>query len=569
MVSLPFWGGMMPIPPVVSPYFASHPEYQPTLGLVGFDYRAVSSREVGRLTLLVNGYVEWQSGEVEINSLHSVQLPRLRRRDGRTSLRLYLDYTRFFHGQPYYVRVRLPVNVPKFVKNFGRVTSSATRARYRPFVRKARRSTASMVSPTRAARTLVPRASNLRPSPEQSFRPFVKVLENFGISGPGVYSLTETAEAQVAFQRTWSGVRTPNFGRIRKSSLPVNPHSVSIKTVGANWVADYSGKLDGSNYHNQVRQYTTVYAEPGAPIHAPLARNNAIRKLIDKAELGVSANLAQDFAQIGQTFKVITNSALRIAKSVSQLKRGNIPAAVRALTTGRSFFPTRVGNPSVSKTLAQNWLELQYGWKPLLQDIEGVLQSLPVLSSQGGFVQRVVASGRADLFSDFRENATGTPGLPPNSRRTVSHLWTTCRFVLRYKLSSPLQAFLSQTGFTPNPISLAWEILPFSFVVDWFLPIGPYLEALHAFDGLEFLDGSQTLFTRMTTACSVDTGGVQIGNPTSFAMEHARFYAEYVLLDRTKLTSFPTPTFPSLKNGLASVTHAVNAIALLKSVFGR
>jgi len=127
---------------------------------------------------------------------------------------------------------------------------------------------------------------------------------------------------------------------------------------------------------------------------------------------------------------------------------------------------------------------------------------------------------------------------------------------------------MSQTGFL-NPINLVWEILPFSFVVDWFLPIGPYLEAASAFNGLEFVDGSQTQFTRANTVSAVDFEGSSAGNPTQWAYEHARFYAEYVVLDRVKLVSFPSLTFPSFKNGLASIEHASNGLALLKSVFSK
>jgi hypothetical protein len=146
---------------------------------------------------------------------------------------------------------------------------------------------------------------------------------------------------------------------------------------------------------------------------------------------------------------------------------------------------------------------------------------------------------------------------------------TQCRFVLRFRISDPLQAFLAQTGFT-NPVNLAWELLPFSFVVDWFLPIGPYLEALSAFDGLTLLDGSQTQFTRELADASHHNEQISYLNPLTITSEHSEYSSVALKLDRIKITSFPSPTFPELKNGLASnVQKGITSLALLKQVFGR
>ena len=203
-----------------------------------------------------------------------------------------------------------------------------------------------------------------------------------------------------------------------------------------------------------------------------------------------------------------------------------------------------------------------------MQDIQGALQSLPSLSQAGlGFVARVTASAtqRATTSSSF--NTWNIPS--PVRGTTVTVTQTTCRIGIRYKVASPLMQFLSQTGFT-NPINLAWEILPFSFVVDWFTPIGPYLDALSAFDGLEFLDGYQVLFTRENVLSTIHGQSVDASSGGTLQDSQGDYAREWVLLDRTRLTAFPVPTFPTtFRNGLSSLTHAQNALALVKSVFGR
>jgi len=421
-----------------------------------------------------------------------------------------------------------------------------------------------LVKSSHAAKPSVPKSSSLRPSPETAVVAFTIVQERFGITGPGQYQLTVQPSSRLRYSRTWSGTRTPSFAALRVRTLPVNNHSVLIKEVTANKNLAGSFKITGSEWQWNTRLQTTGYAEPAAPQHLALARNNAIRKLIDRAELGIEANLAQDFAQIGQTFGLITQNASKIVKSVRQLKRGNIAEAARILTAGRRVSKIRKGDPRPSKSLANNWLELQYGWKPLLMDIEGTLKSLSVMNTEG-FVQTVTASGKAKSYSEVllpAVNTSDTTGKARNSTLTE----TTCRIGLRFRMASPLRSFLAQTGFT-NPINLVWEILPFSFVADWFLPIGPYLEAFSAFDGLEFMDGFQTQFTKGQTVSAIDNEQFGVTNPAFFKVEHGLFKADWVRLDRTKLLQFPMPTFPSFKNGFASVTHAANAISLIAATF--
>jgi hypothetical protein len=128
-----------------------------------------------------------------------------------------------------------------------------------------------------------------------------------------------------------------------------------------------------------------------------------------------------------------------------------------------------------------------------------------------------------------------------------------------------LTSFLAQTGFT-NPINLAWEVVPYSFVVDWFIPIGPWLETLNAWQGLVFRDGYITTFVRQNTTSTLAWSG-KLG-PTSTGVRSGGMSREYVFLQRGKLTTFPAGRFPSLKNPF-SVDHILNGLALLRTAFRR
>jgi hypothetical protein len=403
-----------------------------------------------------------------------------------------------------------------------------------------------------------PRSSTVRPSSEVQTTAYVGHNEG----NNGGYFLTNNPNSYTSYTRTWTGVRTPNFGKLKKKQLPVNPHTVSIV-----WTFDPIGMrlslIPATGiYFNQFVTFATLNSVPPGVSHNAYAEFKAIRKLIERAESGIEGNLAQDLAQIGQTTRLITNTCKRLVKSVTALKHGNIPGAVRALWDGH--MPRYRGRgPSLSKSLASNWLELQYGWKPLIQDVKASMDALKRLNSANGLlVHRVTGSAKVQTTTESPViSQVGTNG------RIGTHYLsaeTTAKYVLRYKIDDRLKAFLAQTGFT-NPINLVWEIVPFSFVVDWFLPIGPYLETLSSWDGLVFVDGSKTTFTRAVQNSIADASETFAGINYE---HHFRYNRRTVLLDRVKLTTFPTTKLPTgFKNGLASVTHATNALALLRAAF--
>jgi hypothetical protein len=140
---------------------------------------------------------------------------------------------------------------------------------------------------------------------------------------------------------------------------------------------------------------------------------------------------------------------------------------------------------------------------------------------------------------------------------------------VKYGIESPLTVFLAQSGFT-NPVNLAWEILPYSFVIDWLLPIGPYLETLSAWHGTAFAGGFKTQFTRQNINASIYYEKVpDPPNPNNYTRSgRGEYDREWIVHDRGKLLVAPSLNFPTFKNPF-SVKHALNALALLRVAFRR
>jgi len=109
-----------------------------------------------------------------------------------------------------------------------------------------------------------------------------------------------------------------------------------------------------------------------------------------------------------------------------------------------------------------------------------------------------------------------------------------------------------------DPASVAWELLPWSFVVDWFIPIGNWLECR----GLaSSLTGTFVISTKNIGECRhFKKGG-------SYPMESPMEYRKILTFDREISTSLSVPV-PSLKplGKALSWRHCENAVALLVGI---
>jgi len=282
-----------------------------------------------------------------------------------------------------------------------------------------------------------------------------------------------------------------------------------------------------------------------------------ISKLKEKA-YGSDFNAAIALAEGHKTVKMIASNAISLAKAFHHARKGDVSGAVQALTDR-----ARLGDRSVLKTdaITRDNLrrysvknssslvaELQYGVKPLLQDVQaGATYLAHYLSAP---LQHTVTVSK-------RLKSHVNPGVNPNPNLTnwavdVSEV-RKIKAVWKENLSN-----ISGLGFL-DPASVAWEIMPWSFVFDWFLPIGQWLEARSAatlLPGAVFYESR--LIQRHSTSLNPRCTTPEVANIRSFS---------YVRLAATTQLQVPRPVFKPLNKAL-SVTHCINAIALLGTVLG-
>jgi len=381
-----------------------------------------------------------------------------------------------------------------------------------------------------------------------------------------------------ASRRTYTGTVTPNFKTLarQRKALPLNNYTMTV-TQGSSepykyvhsyhhWSANPAFCSNGLETQVHDSSFGKASYFPSAA-HIADASTKA-RAKVSKEASGVVVNIAQAWAEKHKTAKLLSDTVWRVARAARSLRRGNLGDVYRELGMSRGLSRRReaqiINTPS-HKRLSDHWLELQYGWRPLLQDVHGAAELLARHIGSDPYHMKLTGSATAEaVITDF--SVSDYPYAHGQEKAKSS-----AKYVLRVRLQNQCRQILSQTGIS-NPLLLAWELLPYSFVVDWFIPVGNYLEALTAFDGWEFYDG----WLDQKTTMVYDRNWSRVNNWKTVNDSGSEVWSGKVNVKsfkftRTLLSSFPTAQFGRLKTldeGF-SLQHSLNGLALLGSVFGR
>jgi len=280
-----------------------------------------------------------------------------------------------------------------------------------------------------------------------------------------------------------------------------------------------------------IDQDASTIIAAGSP-QAPPFDDAWKRKLLQEVK-DQKVNMAQTMAEYGQAQEMFVKNTKVIVKVLRGLRKGDIPGVFDALGLPRK---------KLSGTISDRWLELQYGWKPLLQDLYGICEEVKRHAEVPRF--RKIKTRMRSTTDVLREGGY----IPGSSHPTTAHdTYTVVSKVVCYlRMTSHTSTRL---GFT-NPVNLAWELLPYSFVIDWLIPIGDWLNAMDAAVGLEDCYGTVSHKAKIISTTSL--GGYYFRT----------WYA------RDTFSGLPSNPLPSYSPSVG-VGRIANAIALLTQLKAR
>jgi len=316
----------------------------------------------------------------------------------------------------------------------------------------------------------------------------------------------------------------------------------------------YEGLVGNSGCFNSLNHFNEIYSETSAlTVPARLANSALIaarNRLKDqKVDLGTA------WGERKQTMRLLGDTATSMATALKRLRHGDIRGAMRDLGISSKKRAPKGSN------VTNKWLELQYGWKPLLSDIYG---SCDALSKRDKSDWRVTAKALRSEFSVYPYERLFTGGSNFDSYRGTAKVERGAFVRIDAIPHNDLTMSLASLGVL-NPLNVGWELVPFSFVVDWFLPIGGWLSSLDALVG--YTD-AYTSTSKLVRAEWEDVGVSVDISKTRYVHNSWRGTKRVVDLVRTAQSGVPLATLPSIKDP-RSLAHMANGLALLSQVFGR
>lgn len=190
------------------------------------------------------------------------------------------------------------------------------------------------------------------------------------------------------------------------------------------------------------------------------------------------------------------------------------------------------------RALGGRWLEWHLGIRPLLQDLYGSIDEFyrhkvpALLTVQAKIRQPLKDLPVAKLYAQDPDVIAKVDGIEG------------CIICVRLKDNG---GFDLNRWTSLNPASIAWELLPLSFVIDYFYDIGNMLRNLESSLLYEsvFVDGYRTeLFT---AHCNHREVGVRGKTSTERYFYDTTASYDVTRFERSVLSSMPTPRLPTFK----------------------
>lgn len=201
------------------------------------------------------------------------------------------------------------------------------------------------------------------------------------------------------------------------------------------------------------------------------------------------------------------------------------------------------------KGFGDNYLAFHFGVEPMMKDIENTWKIFtdPMRDKKGLLV---VGKGQAHAFG-------GSPSpIAPGSYSSAFEYASSVRIRARVKVANLALYRLEQLGLL-NPAVLFLELVPFSFVADWFANVGDYLASFTDFIGMELLYPMSThVFKHKEHVFYNANQNPYIGPGIKFIGQYNNYF-----LKRTVGISGPTLAFKPRK--WPSVTRGLTAASLL------
>lgn len=230
--------------------------------------------------------------------------------------------------------------------------------------------------------------------------------------------------------------------------------------------------------------YNFIHGDITSSVEAAITHLNVSPLSTD---LGTMTNvaLAKAFAKVDSAVMVSGETLKDLGATVGMLRRP-FKGAFDLLSRMTKARNRHLGKTAVSATKANAgaWLEYRYGWKPLILDCEGLMDEASKKREHVNKRRLVARAGERLSYNNTRPFVNQPLSEGSTFRVTGSHnlehevtASAGVIYGVKNRTTSEELSRIFGTRARDLPATL-WEIIPYSFVIDWFVNVGPWLSAV-------------------------------------------------------------------------------------------
>lgn len=238
----------------------------------------------------------------------------------------------------------------------------------------------------------------------------------------------------------------------------------------------------------------------------------ALNKLSDE-----KLHLPLALAEMHKSVRMVSDLALGVMTGLSRIKRRD-KKAFQYLLNGfseRRLKQTHSGQKML-KRITSSYLGYKYGVQPLVLDLAGVasakregLFGAPLIAGKSNqryvdFIDVPLLKNivRSSVISDFYES------LPETAKVKVTTDYKTAIYAVTTNDQADYYRAMNGLGLNlSSAATLAWDLAPFSFIIDHIMPMADIIKSQSAMQGLTEKSATTTVFQRY-----------ELADPASFAL---------------------------------------------------
>jgi hypothetical protein len=164
---------------------------------------------------------------------------------------------------------------------------------------------------------------------------------------------------------------------------------------------------------------------------------------------------------------------------------------------------------TLSKTIASAFLNYNFNWKPLIKDLQAIFNMCASVTSRIDHLRKTRGKPTRIFFLRKGVNTGPAPYVWDTGPGGVMFEFSVEDYLVEYRACSwlsqnlthlddfygLLRAYMGKTGLN-NPLKIIWNAIPFSFVLDWIVPVSSYLNRFK-------IQGADGVWDLRDTTCSM------------------------------------------------------------------